>query len=324
MHKEIIHDFNQHKQWLQNYFQGEFVHPNLLKVDSEMGKGFVYFYKIHPSNYFMLFRVEARQDLNLQIDYSASSYFKYVASFFNTDLWIESNDGNIQHEIKWSGFYTCTKDMAVNGTVKKGELLKRVSIFFSDDALNEIDDLQVNQYYTNKKQFFHFFEEQTDLKAFRLMLLEILNYSDILQTKVLSVKMQELYYIFLNGLKRVDTTVGHHPRKITNNQLAALFKIRERILDDLSQRPDVSQLVAETGLDKTQIQQLFHEVFGFTIYNYFTVRRMDKIKDILLEGSMNTSEIAEKFGFTHLQHFSNSFKKYYGLSPRKFLKEHSF
>ncbi|OHX63941.1 helix-turn-helix transcriptional regulator [Flammeovirga pacifica] len=322
MQGKKIHDFNQHKQWLQNYFQGEFIHPNYLKIDNEIGKGFIYFYKIHPSNYFMLFRIEVFQDLSIQFDYSQSEYFKYVASFFNNDFWIESKDKNEPLEIKWKGFHTCTKDLAIDGTVRKGQLLKHIQLFYSEDALNEVDDYSISHYFLNKKQFFHFFEEQPDLYAFRLMILEILNYSPTLQTKVLSVKMQELYYIFINSLKKVDIDAGNSAKRITNKEFAALFKIRESILEDLSTKPDVAQLVEDSGVEKHLIQQLFHEVFGHTIYNYFTIRRMEKVRDVMLEEQLSTSEIADKYGFTHLQHFSNSFKKHYGLSPKKYLLLH--
>ena len=54
------------------------------------------------------------------------------------------------------------------------------------------------------------------------------------------------------------------------------------------------------------------------------LHRMEKIKEVFLEGNLNTSEIAQKFGFTHVQHFSNSFKKYFGVSPRQFLKNQAF
>ncbi|AZQ65505.1 AraC family transcriptional regulator [Flammeovirga pectinis] len=153
-----------------------------------------------------------------------------------------------------------------------------------------------------------------------MSLTEIINYSTILKTKILPVKMQELYYMFLNGIKKVDTSTTSHNHKVTEEQLIALFNIRQGILENLNERPDVGDLVSKSGIDKTLIQQLFHEVFGYTIYNFYMVNRMERVKNVLLKGKLSMSEIAEKFGFSHVQHFSSTFKKYFDESPSRFVK----
>ncbi|AZQ65506.1 hypothetical protein EI427_25165 [Flammeovirga pectinis] len=89
MLKGKIQDYNQHKQWLKDFFNGEFIHPNFLNVDSDTGVGFIFFYKIHPGIYFMVFNIEAKIDIPFTVDYSSSLYFDYIASFFNSEIIFE-------------------------------------------------------------------------------------------------------------------------------------------------------------------------------------------------------------------------------------------
>ncbi|MCG8526733.1 MAG: response regulator [Opitutales bacterium] len=51
--------------------------------------------------------------------------------------------------------------------------------------------------------------------------------------------------------------------------------------------------------------------------------RLQKAKNLLLEGSLNVSEILEQVGYLEHSYFSSSFKKRYGCSPREFQKKHS-
>ena len=46
--------------------------------------------------------------------------------------------------------------------------------------------------------------------------------------------------------------------------------------------------------------------------------RMENAKEMLEEGVPSVSEISEKVGFSSAAHFSDSFKKFVGISPKKF------
>ncbi len=73
-------------------------------------------------------------------------------------------------------------------------------------------------------------------------------------------------------------------------------------------------------LSKSYIIHLFSKEFGTTPKQYIMQKRIGAAK-ILLRGSRSElSEISEQLGFSSVQHFSSSFKKYTGQTPDSFRK----
>lgn len=319
MYRDKIQDYNQHKEWLKDFFQGEFIHPNLLKIDSVKGDGFIFFYKIHPGIYFMFFHIEAKEDISFEFDYSSSFYFNYIASFFSNELKIR-NDNNDLSSFSCDGYYVCSKDIVLNNSVKKGEKLHNVNIFFSEETFREIDDISISEHYLSLDHFFKYFDEYTDIKAFRSGLNEILKYSEILQAKILPVKMQELYYIFLNGLKSIQLPNSTIITTINSESLSKLFDFRKNLLNNYEEKPDLQELMISSNLINEESSLIFSEVFGSSPSSYYAENKLNKAKDDLLNHSLSISDLSKKYGFSHVQHFSTSFKRKFGYSPSDFLK----
>ncbi|UOQ68867.1 helix-turn-helix domain-containing protein [Hymenobacter volaticus] len=64
------------------------------------------------------------------------------------------------------------------------------------------------------------------------------------------------------------------------------------------------------------MRQLFQQVFGASLYNYFQAARMEEAKRQL--AYLSVSEVGYKLGFTNLSHFARLFAKHHGLTPKKY------
>lgn len=79
------------------------------------------------------------------------------------------------------------------------------------------------------------------------------------------------------------------------------------------------QCVADAfGLDKYQLSRIFKQQFGINYWQYVTQIRMDKAAELLAGTSLKNSAIAEMTGFVDESHFSKTFKKHNGVSPKEF------
>jgi AraC-like DNA-binding protein len=70
--------------------------------------------------------------------------------------------------------------------------------------------------------------------------------------------------------------------------------------------------------DYTYLSNLFSEVQGTTIEQFIILHKVERIKELIIYGELNISEIAWKMNYSSVAHLSNQFKKLTGLSPSHF------
>lgn len=72
--------------------------------------------------------------------------------------------------------------------------------------------------------------------------------------------------------------------------------------------------------DYTYLSNLFSEVQGTTIEQFIISHKVERIKELIIYGELNISQIAWKMNYSSVAHLSNQFKKVTGLSPSHFKK----
>ncbi len=70
--------------------------------------------------------------------------------------------------------------------------------------------------------------------------------------------------------------------------------------------------------DYTYLANLFSEAQGITIEHFIISHKVERIKELIMYGELNISEIAWKMNYSSVSHLSNQFKKATGLSPSHF------
>ncbi len=68
----------------------------------------------------------------------------------------------------------------------------------------------------------------------------------------------------------------------------------------------------------TYLANLFSEVQGTTIEQFTISHKIERIKELIIYGELNITEIAWKMNYSSVAHLSNQFKKMTGLSPSHF------
>ena len=91
---------------------------------------------------------------------------------------------------------------------------------------------------------------------------------------------------------------------------------KDYLVKNLETPPSLTELSRIAGINEFKLKRGFKEVFGQTVFGYLTDVRMELAKNDLLEKQKSITEIAFELGFSSVQHFSNAFKKKYGMAPR--------
>lgn len=61
--------------------------------------------------------------------------------------------------------------------------------------------------------------------------------------------------------------------------------------------------------DYSYISRLFSEVESITIEQFFILQKIEKVKELLVYGAFNLSEISYQLGYSSVAHLSGQFKK---------------
>ena len=76
-------------------------------------------------------------------------------------------------------------------------------------------------------------------------------------------------------------------------------------------------------MNKTKLIRQTKTATGYTVQKLHEKLKIELAKDLILEGKLTLSEIAERLGFQNSNYFSNVFKKNTGESPRAWGKDKS-
>jgi AraC-like DNA-binding protein len=68
----------------------------------------------------------------------------------------------------------------------------------------------------------------------------------------------------------------------------------------------------------TYLANLFSEIKGTTIEQFYLTHKIEKVKELLVYDELNLTEIAWKMHYSSVAHLSNQFKKMTGLTPSAF------
>jgi AraC-like DNA-binding protein len=141
------------------------------------------------------------------------------------------------------------------------------------------------------------------------------NETNPLSTFYYRIKAQELVYLLFEKLLKRDAT-RHSP--INKTDADKLLLVRTAVLSDLSNPPKLEQLARMAGMSETKMSDLFKQVFGHSIYNYFQQARMEEAAFLLKHGGVSVSEAGFRLGFTNMSHFARLFEKHIGLKPKRY------
>ena len=113
--------------------------------------------------------------------------------------------------------------------------------------------------------------------------------------------MDDKRAVLIEKIKNVIIEMVHHTDEI----------IKTKFSDFLSKK---------LNHDYTYLSNLFSEVQGTTIEQFIISHKIERIKELMIYGELNITEIAWKMNYSSVAHLSNQFKKVTGLTPSHFKK----
>ncbi len=116
--------------------------------------------------------------------------------------------------------------------------------------------------------------------------------------------------LLLSGLELLD-----------NKKSVLIEKIKGVIIEMIHYSDEVPRvnysdyISKKLNYDYTYLSNVFSEVKGITIQQFIIMHKIERIKELMLYGELNLTQISYKMHYSSVAHLSNQFKKITGLSP---------
>lgn len=118
-----------------------------------------------------------------------------------------------------------------------------------------------------------------------------------------------------SGLELLDNKKSMLVEKVRQSIIELVHYTEEQLKINLS-----DHLSEKLGYDYTYLANLFSEVKGITIEQYFITHRIERAKELLVYDELSLTEISYLLHFSSVSHLSKQFKKVTGLTPTFFKK----
>jgi len=130
-------------------------------------------------------------------------------------------------------------------------------------------------------------------------------------------------YIIAKAFKEILPKVSKNSLKLAlpiphDERLKKIVKFLD---DNMDSSINMKKITIEFGFSERSLSRLFQKDLNMTFVQYFTILRMLRALQLLIDETYSISEISTMVGYNSLPTFSNTFQKIIGVRPTDYLKK---
>lgn len=95
-------------------------------------------------------------------------------------------------------------------------------------------------------------------------------------------------------------------------------KVIQYMHQNINNRVTLTELSELVQLSSTYLSRAFKASTGYSVIEFFNKIKIDKAKELIIEGNKRVKEVAQALGFTDEFYFSRIFKRIEGISPSEY------
>jgi AraC-like DNA-binding protein len=100
----------------------------------------------------------------------------------------------------------------------------------------------------------------------------------------------------------------------SNPLTAALAYVRS----NLSQPLTVADMAEQVSLSPSAFAHLFRDVTGKSPYQFVIELRLDRARELLVDGELPVAVVSKEVGYASASHFIGEFRRRFGMTPRQY------
>jgi AraC-like DNA-binding protein len=324
----ITHSFRlkNYEQWLEEFAEkiNTPLKDHLLVLPPQLGKGTIMAHSMSPHLSYAILNFKLESDLELIREADGEKGFSL--SFNQVEVQKSVQIGSDQsviadkRQLRNDIFLSDTRN-SLHLKIPAGSSVKRLVIFASHELaarylpaelLEKLDTFARENSLSDNPYFVSLPHRETLKELF-----EMKENDPLSQIRKLS-RIIHLTEKFLHSFLRQEQTTL--PRSMKKGDLESMQHIEHILSSRLEGFPSLESLAHEVFMSTSKLKNLFKQVYGYTLYDYYNKNRLQRAKEMLITGQCSIKQAGSEIGFSNLSHFAKAFKKEFGILPRDLVR----
>jgi len=94
---------------------------------------------------------------------------------------------------------------------------------------------------------------------------------------------------------------------------------KDYLLQHAAQPPSLTELAKVAGINEFKLKQGFKALYNTTVFGYLTDYKLNQAR-VMLSDNLAIKEVADRLGYSSVQHFNSAFRKKFGVPPGQMKK----
>jgi len=137
---------------------------------------------------------------------------------------------------------------------------------------------------------------------------------DKFKDKFIRIKVVELLLYILSNSDYKTKEKTYFPKSIVEK----IKDARRILVTNVDSHITIKELSDMVGINATDLQKGFKEVYQSSIYAYVKSYKMKKSKELLVKEDLSISDVANLVGYINNSKFSKAFKTEFGMTPSEY------
>ncbi|HLI94360.1 MAG TPA: helix-turn-helix transcriptional regulator [Puia sp.] len=316
--------FENFEKWLAGFATRLEVplHDRVVAIPSELGEGIMLARNVNPHFSYAIMNFRLAADLEMHRETGSKGF---IISFNQVEAHREPGAGAGPATDKKPFFrndiFLAEASDTASLRLTAGTTVKRLLIFASHDLARQYLPADLMEKLTAFARANGAGENPLLINlTHRTMLKELFDIRDndpLSHIKRLSNVIHLIERSLHSFLRQEQATL---PRAVKKTDLESMQHIERILSSRLEGFPSLESLAHEVFMSTSKLKNLFKQVYGHTLYDYYNKSRLQRARDLLANGQVSIKQAGSEIGFSNLSHFAKAFRKEFGILPRDLVK----
>lgn len=131
--------------------------------------------------------------------------------------------------------------------------------------------------------------------------------------------LQEMVYRVLQR-EQYSRLLAIAAAESASNPISAVL---EHVREHLSEPLTVADMAEQVSLSPSAFAHLFRDVTGRSPYQFLKEMRLDRARELLVDGKLAVARVSKEVGYASVSHFISEFRSRFGVTPRAYCDAHT-